>query len=106
MSPPATPVRSIDSALAMRRKFLGNDHTAVASSIYSLAVVILGRGNLPEAEAMLRECLETSRKLPPNDYVELERVYYELVKVLTAQGKMSEARAFFEEAKPFRKDSK
>ena len=68
--------------------------------------VLSKRGDLAEAESLLRECLDVTRKLPPNDYVDLERVYFELVKVLTAEGKESEAKAFIEDSKPFRKDLK
>ena len=78
----------------------------MAHSLLDLGILLNKRGNLPEAEAMLRECLEVARKLPPNDYVDLEGVYFELVKLLIAEGKESEAKAFLEEAKPFRKDLK
>jgi len=76
----------------------------VANSLSELGFVLSKRGELAEAEALLRECLNVTRKLPPNDYVDLEHVYSELVKVLAAEGKESEAKVFLEEGKPFRKN--
>ena len=93
-------------ALAIRRKALGNKHEAVANSLYELALLLNQRGELAEAETMLRECLDVTRKLPAKEAVDLEHVYLELVKVLCAEGKTNEAQVFFDEAQPLRKDNK
>jgi hypothetical protein len=49
------------------------------------------RGNLPEAEAALREALAISIKSPGNDYANSTNILAELNKVLTAQGKPPKA---------------
>ena len=64
------------------------------------------RGDLPEAEALLRESLAITRIFPANDDVDIANVLGHLSEVLTNQGKLSEAKAFFDEAQPLRKDIK
>jgi tetratricopeptide (TPR) repeat protein len=44
-------------ALAMRRRLLDKDHADVAWSLYNLAYVLIERGNLDDAEAILDETL-------------------------------------------------
>lgn len=52
----------------MRRKFLGNEHPRLATSLECLAEVLRDNGELDEAGILLRECLTIRERRLPDDW--------------------------------------
>jgi serine/threonine protein kinase/tetratricopeptide (TPR) repeat protein len=85
-------------ALAIRRKLFGKEHPDVATSLSSLASVLLYQGKLAEAEAMNRAALAMRRTLFGNEHELVAVSLHNLATVVHRQGKLAEAEAMHREA--------
>jgi len=78
-------------ALAIRRKFYGDDNLKTADSLGHLARALLAEGRLAEAETLARAALATRRKLLGEDNVEVAGSMDLLALVLRYEGRVSAA---------------
>ena len=79
-------------ALAMRKKLLGNEHPAVATSLANLGSVFRRQGKLAEAETIQREGLAMRRKLLGDEHPDVASSLAYLAVVLRTRGKLTEGR--------------
>jgi tetratricopeptide (TPR) repeat protein len=86
------------TALALRRKLLGDAHPEVAGSLNRLAAVLLKRGDLPGAEALCREALAMQRKLLGNESPDVATTLNNLAEILWKRGNYAEAEPLLLEA--------
>lgn len=87
-------------ALAMKRKLLPGS-TALAFSLHSLSAILLGEGraaDLKEAEALVREAIETGRKSMGPEHWRIAQYESTLGAVLLREGKVPEAEPLLVEA--------
>ncbi|MCA9285311.1 MAG: serine/threonine protein kinase [Phycisphaerales bacterium] len=86
------------SALATRRRELGNEHPDTLSSINRMAYLLQLQDKLDEAEPLAREALETRRRVlgedDPATLTSLNNMGFQLVQ----QGRLDEAEPFYREA--------
>ncbi len=82
-------------ALALRKRVLGNEHPAVADSLYNLAVALRGRSPYIGAVGMpmVEEALALYRKLQGSESLEVAKCLSELGNWLCMRGMVSEAEA-------------
>jgi tetratricopeptide (TPR) repeat protein len=81
-------------ALAIRVKAYGEDHFSVAASRYYLARILAERGELREAEALMRTALERMSEEDPNRAA----LCIDLGELLLGQGRLAEAGPIVEDA--------
>jgi len=86
----------------MRRKFLGNDHPYVVSSLDSLTRALLSEGKFSEAEEVLRDQLATSHKTNSSDSA---FYLHRLAIALLGQDKQAEAEEARQKALAFWKSA-
>ncbi|MBI3850249.1 MAG: serine/threonine protein kinase [Verrucomicrobia bacterium] len=91
------------AALAIRRKVLGNMHTAVADSLEALGYVLWDQMKLTEAEALHREALTIRKKLLGNDHPAIASSLTGLADVFLRNGKPAEAEPMYREALAMRR---
>ncbi|MDX2017253.1 MAG: tetratricopeptide repeat protein, partial [Planctomycetota bacterium] len=87
-----------ESALATRRRVLGNEHPDTLSSMASMGVLLNGRGQSHDAERYLREAMETSRRVLGEEHPETLSNLFQLGVVLHDQGRTAEAEPYWREA--------
>jgi serine/threonine protein kinase/Flp pilus assembly protein TadD len=88
---------TLEEALSMRRKVLGEAHPEVAVTESELGRVLLDQGHLPEAEAHFRKALTIRRKvLGPGDH-ETATSMSDLGALLREKGDLAGAEALFRE---------
>ncbi len=92
-----------DSALALRRRLHGNEHTSVAIDLFNLATIVMATGDYQRAEALFRECLTMRRKLLGDDHPYVALTLSNLGEVLQRQGRLAEAEAVDREALKIRR---
>ena len=80
-----------ESALATRRRVLGDDHRSTIVSTDSMGMLLQGRGKPAEAEALFREAIERFRRTRGEQSVEAVSSLGHLGALLQSQGKLSEA---------------
>ncbi len=85
----AFPLQS--SALATRRRVLGEDDSGTLDSINSLASILESQGEQAEAEALYREALDKRRRVSGDEDPETLNVMGNLGTLLRSQGKLDEA---------------
>ncbi len=78
-------------ALALRRKFPGDDNALVATSINRLVWVLFSQGSMTEAESLSREALAMRRRLLGGEHPDLASSLNTLAQVLGAEGRLDEA---------------
>jgi serine/threonine protein kinase/tetratricopeptide (TPR) repeat protein len=78
-------------ALAMRRKWLGNEHLQVAESLRDLADALRREGKYAESETLLRDSLAIFRKRLGNGHEDVAGLLVLLGDVLRYEGKLDEA---------------
>jgi len=85
-------------ALALRKKFLGDDHPDVASVLCDLGTTLHAQSKYTEAEPLLREALAMRRKLLGNKHPDVARSLTALALLLHHQGKDLQAEPLAREA--------
>jgi Flp pilus assembly protein TadD len=78
-------------ALRMRRKLLGEDHPAVATSLNNLAVVLTKKQDYAGAEAMYRDALEIRRKKLESNHPSMLLLEGNLAYVVRLAGRPADA---------------
>jgi len=89
---------TLQQALAMQRRLLGNEHLSVAITLSHLASVFRDLGKLPQAETASREALAITRKVAGNEHPEVITALNNLGNVLHAQNKLTEAETVHRDA--------
>ncbi|MBS0191964.1 MAG: tetratricopeptide repeat protein [Phycisphaerales bacterium] len=86
-----------ESALATRRRLLGNDHPETLTSINNMAILLQWWGKLKEAEPYLRECLERKRRVYGDDKEETIIAIANLGSQMLYMGRAAEAEPLYAE---------
>ncbi|MDX2016901.1 MAG: tetratricopeptide repeat protein, partial [Planctomycetota bacterium] len=87
-----------ESALATRRRVLGEGHPQTLSSINNLGVLHRAQGKLDQAEPYFREALERRRRVLGEEHPETLTSVAWMGTLLQAQGKLDQAEPYFREA--------
>jgi eukaryotic-like serine/threonine-protein kinase len=87
-----------ESALATRRRVLGEEHPDTLTSLKRIGILLRDRGMLAEAEPYCREAVEKSRLVLGSEHPDTLFSINSLGLVLQAQGKLAEAEPFYREA--------
>jgi serine/threonine protein kinase/Tfp pilus assembly protein PilF len=88
-----------ESALATRRRVLGEEHPDTLTSINDMGFLLRNQGRLAEAEAYYREALEKRRRVLGEEHQETLASINNLGALLQTQNRLAEAEAFFREAR-------
>jgi serine/threonine protein kinase/tetratricopeptide (TPR) repeat protein len=86
------------SALATRRRVLGEDNPDTLQSISALGELLQDEGKLSAAEPFLREALENRRSVLGEEHPDTLESMVDMGEFLKGQGKMSEAEPYLQEA--------
>lgn len=86
-----------ESALATRRKVLGEEHPDTLSSIHYTASLLNSQGNHAEAERHYREAIEKSRRALGEEHPETLVSINGMGALLRNQGRLAEAESYFRE---------
>jgi len=84
--------------LKIRVKFLGHEHSEVASSLNDLAVILWASGDLAGAEPLYRESLAMRRKLLGNNHPSVAESLLGLGSLLEARGDLEGAEPLYRES--------
>ncbi len=87
-----------ESALATRRKVLGDDHPETLTSLNNMAILLQWSGKLKEAEPYFRECLERKRRVLGDDNKETVIAIANMGSQMIFMGKAAEAEPYYKEA--------
>jgi len=86
------------SALAERRKVLGDEHRKVADSLLALGMLRKDQGKLDEAETLVRQGMEMSQRTRSKSDPDTIRSMVALGAVLDTHGKYDQAKQILEDA--------
>ncbi|MBX3376190.1 MAG: serine/threonine protein kinase [Phycisphaeraceae bacterium] len=86
------------SALATRRRVLGNEHRDTLTSMSEMGLLLQHQGRLAEAEPFRREALDTYRRVLGEEHRDTVVAIISMGSLLEAQGKLAEAEPFYREA--------
>ncbi len=89
---------NLRKSLEIRRKALPDGHSAIATSLTNLALLLNDENKLDDAEPMFREALAIWRKSLPAGHPDIARSLNNLAFLLTAQNKPDEAEPLYREA--------
>jgi len=87
-----------DSALATRRRTLGEEHPDTLVSINNMGSLLQAQGRLAEAEPYLREALEKRRRTLGEEHPQTLGSIGNMGSLLQAQGRLAEAEPYLREA--------
>jgi non-specific serine/threonine protein kinase/serine/threonine-protein kinase len=87
-----------ESALATRRRTLGEEHPDTLVSVNNMGVLLEAQGRLAEAEPLYREALEKSRRTLGEEHPETLGSVGNMGVLLQAQGRLAEAEPYLREA--------
>jgi non-specific serine/threonine protein kinase/serine/threonine-protein kinase len=87
-----------ESALATRRRMLGDEHPDTLDSIGGMSVLLRELGRLLEAEPFHREALERSRRVRGAEHPETAIAISNIGGLLRAKGEFAAAEPFYREA--------
>ena len=87
-----------ESALATRRRTLGEEHPDTLASINRLGVLLQLQGRLAEAEVYLREALEKRRRTLGEEHPDTLTSISDMGILLRVQGRLAEAELYHREA--------
>jgi serine/threonine-protein kinase len=90
-------------ALDEKRAALGDDHPSVARSLNNLGLLVQNRGDLDEAERLLRESLEIRRRVWTADHPEVARGLHNLAVLLVLKDDAAGAEPLYREALAMRR---
>ncbi len=77
--------------LGRRKRWLGDQHTDVAKSLYQMAVALRANGQYPAAGSVLGEALGIQRKLLGDEHPDISATLNELAIVARGQGDFAQA---------------
>lgn len=84
--------------LALRRKYMGEEHPDVATSLHNLALLYESQGKYSEAEPLLLQALMLTRKYMGEEHPDFASSLHNLAGVYRFQGKYSEAERLYIQA--------
>ena len=87
-----------ESALAKRRRVLGEEHPDTLISINNMGMLLQAQGKLAEAEPFCREALEISRRVLGEEHPDTLSTTNNMGFLLAAQGRIAEAEPYLREA--------
>jgi non-specific serine/threonine protein kinase/serine/threonine-protein kinase len=87
-----------ESALATRRRVLGEKHPSTLTSINNMGFLLQAQGKLAEAEPYFREGLEKFRRVLGAEHPDTLASINNMGDLLQAQGKLAEAEPYFRES--------
>ena len=87
-----------ESALATRRRVLGEEHPDTLTAIHNMGSVLKKLGRLDEAEPYHREALEKSRRALGEEHPDTLASLSSMGSLLSVQGKLAEAEPLYREA--------
>jgi serine/threonine protein kinase len=87
-----------ESALATRRRTLGEEHPDTLVSISNMGVLLRSQGRLAEAEPFYREALEKRRRTLGEEHPQTLASINNMGFLLQSQGRLAEAEPFYREA--------
>ena len=87
-----------NTALALRREILGDEHPDTVSSINSTGLLLQAQGKLTESEPYLREALESRRRALGDDHPDTLTSISDMGALVHARGKYDEALEYYREA--------
>jgi serine/threonine protein kinase len=87
-----------ESALATRRRVLGEEHPDTLTTIHNMGSVLKKLGRLDEAEPYHREALEKSRRALGEEHPDTLASLSSMGSLLSVQGKLAEAEPLYREA--------
>jgi serine/threonine-protein kinase len=88
----------LKEALALRRKWRGEDHPEVGTTLNNLALTLERLGKYSEAEPLHRESLALRQRLLGHDHPKVAVALNNLALVLRQQGRLAEAEPLLHEA--------
>ena len=86
------------SALATRRRVLGEDHPDTLQSISDMGSLLVSQGKPGDAESYVREALERRRRVLGEEHPDTVRSIEDMGSLLEHQGKLGEAERYYREA--------
>ncbi len=86
------------SALATRRRVLGDDHPDTLKTISDIGLVLQSQGKLAESEPYRREALNGYRRVRGEDHPDTVTAISSMGFLLKAQGKLADAEPYYREA--------
>jgi len=86
-----------ESALATRRRVLGEEHQDTLQSISNMGFLLLSQGKLAEAEPYVRNALEGRRRILGEDHPDTITSISNLGVLLRSQGKLADSEPFIRE---------
>ena len=86
-----------ESALATRRRVLGEKHPLTLASITNLGIVLMQQGKLDEAETQLRDALDKRRRVLGEDHADTLTTMTFLGRLLKERGKLEETERYARE---------
>jgi tetratricopeptide (TPR) repeat protein len=90
--------QSLREALAINRKVMGEQHTAVADTLSNLAVLSRAQRNLDEAERLVRQALDMRRSLLGDDHQNVATTLNELANIVRDKGDPQSAEPLYRQA--------
>ncbi|MGA1516579.1 MAG: tetratricopeptide repeat protein, partial [Phycisphaerales bacterium] len=87
-----------ESALATRRRVLGDDGPDTLGSISNMGSLLLDQGRLSEAEPYAREALDGFRRVLGDEHPDTLTAISKMGMLLRSQGKLSEAEPYYRES--------
>ncbi|MBX3378402.1 MAG: serine/threonine protein kinase [Phycisphaeraceae bacterium] len=87
-----------ESALATRRRVLGEDHPDTLTSISNMGVLLQDQGKLDQAEPYYREALEKLRRVLGEEHPDTLTSINNMGSLLQSQGKLDQAEPYHREA--------
>ncbi|MBX3406615.1 MAG: serine/threonine protein kinase [Phycisphaeraceae bacterium] len=87
-----------ESALATRRRVLGEEHTDTLASVGNMGTLLASQGRLEQAEPYVREVLEKSRGVLGEDHPQTLAALDNMGNLLRDQGKLAESEPYQREA--------
>jgi len=87
-----------ESALATRRRVLGEEHPETYSSLNNMSMLLQDQGKLAEAEPLRRKTLEIGRRILGEEHPNTLAFINNMGSLLEAQGKLDQAEQYYKEA--------
>ncbi len=93
----------LQKALEIRRRVLGEDHPATATSLNNVAYNFADQGKAAEAQTLLQKALEIRRRVLGEDHPDTAASYNNMAMNLNTQGKAAEAQTLLQKALEIRR---
>ena len=90
--------QALRQAVADQRRLFGGDHPVLAYSINNLAIAVMKRGALEEAETLYRQTLDMEQAVYGDSHPSIAATLNNLAEVRAAEGDVEEAELLFRQA--------